>query len=356
MSNKIKVTAIICLSPYSGGMELDSIKLTKKLSSYTKIILIAKEKSFIADKTKKIYSDKICLETISFYNNLSFNIIFGVRNIIKKYNINNVIFFGASELKSLYFSFINLNINLIIRHGSVKNTPKKDYIHQLLYSKVNYHVSICKYLLKNVRKIIPFSKNTQEKLIYPSFVFTKPKHISQKKLTILHISRIVQKKGHIDAIKACEVLIINNIDFRFNIVGELNKKYKKEFMEFYDNCNYKDKINLVGFKDNVAPYIQEADIFLFPSYGEGFGNVLIEAIMNNIICITYDNTTFPEFKKLGLYFKMVETGNIQGLKDTLLNSVNTLEIEKDKSSNNYIIAKKLFPLEQEINKFLEILI
>ena len=38
---------IVCLSPNFGGMELDTIKLAKKLIPYKKIVLIAKENGFI---------------------------------------------------------------------------------------------------------------------------------------------------------------------------------------------------------------------------------------------------------------------------------------------------------------------
>jgi len=53
----------------------------------------------------------------------------------------------------------------------------------------------------------------------------------------------------------------------------------------------------VGFSDNVQQYLQTADVFLFPSHGEGLGNAFIEALANNLICISYDNTTFPEFQE-----------------------------------------------------------
>jgi glycosyltransferase involved in cell wall biosynthesis len=347
-------TAIICLSPNAGGMELDAIKLAKNLSSYTKIILIAKENHFIANQ-KNNYKD-IKLETIKFSSNLGFSIIKNARKIIVDNQIKNVIFFGASELKSLYFSFLGLNINLIVRHGTTKSRPKKDWFHRLIYSKVNYHIAISKHLQKNIRYIIPFGKRTQEKLIYPSFNFKNPKHIKENRLTLLHIGRIAQGKGQIDAIKACEILIQNNIDFIFNIVGGFEPLYEKEFMVFYENCLYKEKINLIGFTDNMKNYIYKADIFLFPSYGEGFGNSFIEASSNNLISLVYKNTTFLEFKDLGFYFVITKNKNIKDLKNKLLETVKNLTIEKKNSNKNYEIAKKIFTLEKEINSYLTLLV
>ena len=228
--DKIKQpTAIICLSPYAGGMEIDSIKLAKKLSNYSKVVVIAKSGYFIESKKDEyIGFNDIKLETISFRSSLGLSIILQARKIIKKYDIKNIIFFGASELKSLYFSFFGLNINLIVRHGTTKSRPKKDWFHRLIYSDVNYHVSICKHLENNVKYIIPFGKQTKSKLIYSSFEFDEPKHIKQDKLTLLHIGRIAHGKGQVDAIKACEILVENNIDFVFNIVGGFDENYKKK--------------------------------------------------------------------------------------------------------------------------------
>jgi glycosyltransferase involved in cell wall biosynthesis len=278
-----------------------------------------------------------------------------VREYIKKYSIKNVIFFGASELKSLYFSFLGLDINLIIRHGTTKSSPKKDWFHKLIYSDVNYHVAICKHLEKNVNYIIPFGKRTKSKLIYSSFNFKKVIQKEHKKLSILHVGRIADAKGQTDAIKACEILVRNKIDFVFNIVGGFDASYKKEFLEFYNSCTYKEYINLIGFTTDVRSYIEQADIFLFPSYGEGLSNAFLEAISNNLISISYNNTSFPELYDLGLCFQMSEDRNIQKLQESLLYSVQNIQQEKEKSNNNFDIVKNIFSLEKEMNSYLEIL-
>jgi glycosyltransferase involved in cell wall biosynthesis len=353
---KKQATAIICLSPYSGGMEIDAIKLAKKLSNNIDITVIAQEDKFIANqKNDYVGYNGITLETIKFSSSFSFSIIFTVRSIVQKKNIKNVIFFGASELKSLYFSFLGLDINLIIRHGTTKSRPKKDWFHKLIYSKVNYHVSICKHLLNNVRYIIPFGENTKEKLIYSSFEVSEVSQINHEKIKLLHIGRIAEGKGQVDAIKSCQILVDNNIDFEFNIVGGLDESYELEFMEFFNQCNYKDKINLVGFTDNVKYYIQNSDIFLFPSYGEGLSNAFLEAVSNNIIAISYDNTSFPELQELGLYFHMVIDRNIDQLQEVLLECVKNLSQEKEKSSINNKIVEEKFSLKEELDKYLEIL-
>ena len=348
-------TAVICLSSNSGGMEIDSIKLAQKLSFHMPVTLIAKKGKFIANSKEDYIDNNLQLKTINFKSNLGLALILNARRIIKEQNIKNVIFFGASELKSLHFAFLGLDINLIVRHGTTKSRPKKDWFHRLIYSNVNYHVSICKHLQKNVDYIIPFGKNTQSKLIYSSFNFEEPTLIKHEKLTLLHVGRIAKGKGQIDAIEACQILIDNKIDFEFNIVGGFEESYEKEFMEFYKKCSYKNKINLVGFTDNVKYYLKRADIFLFPSYGEGLSNAFLEALSYNLISLSYNNTSFPELMELGLYFKMVENLNIEHLSSTLLETAKNLNSERDKCDKNHHLIKALFALDKEMEKYLKIL-
>jgi glycosyltransferase involved in cell wall biosynthesis len=350
-------TAIICLSSYSGGMEIDTIKLAKKLSKSVDITLIAKKNCFIASyKEDFLGFNGIKLETISFKSSLSLSIIFKVREIVKKHNIKNVIFFGASEIKSLYFSFFNLDINLIIRHGTTKSRPKKDFFHRLIYSSVNYHVSICKHLQKNVEFIIPFGKKSKSKLIYSSIEIAEKEKINHEKLALVHVGRIADAKGQVDAIKACDILYKNGIDFIFYIVGGFDESYKKEFMSFYNSIEYKENIKLVGYIKNVDEYLRKSDIFIFPSLGEGLGNAFIEALSSDLICISYDNTSFPEFVELGFDFFMVENKNEENLKNTLLDVVKNLTQYNKQVLNNFALSKKLFRKDREISEYLEILI
>ncbi|PRM97597.1 lipopolysaccharide biosynthesis protein [Arcobacter cryaerophilus gv. crypticus] len=337
-------------------MEIDAIKLANKLSPYYKVFLITKKNGFIAQNFDNYFSKNInvSLEAIKFKSSLSLNIIKKTRDIIIKNSIKNVIFFGASELKSLYFSFLGFDINLIVRHGTTKSTPKKDWFHRLIYSKVNYHVSICKHIQKNVDYIIPFGKNSKSKLIYSS---VKNINIVKKekndKLTLLHTGRIANGKGQIDAIKACSILVENNIDFIFYIVGGFEKGYETEFLNFYNTIEYRDKIILVGFSNEIARYLEKSDIFIFPSYGEGFGNSFIEAVRSGLDCISYSNTSFIEFKEIGLDFEIVEDKNIEKLKETLL-KISKKEVIFDTERNKNII-NDYFSEEKEIKEYLRIL-
>lgn len=354
-------TAIICLSPYYGGMEMDAIRYARLLSSSSRVFLIAKKDSLLAQHySSDSDNDNITFFTIPFSSNLSFSIIFGVRKIVKQNNIRNVIFFGASELKSLYFSFAGLDINLLIRHGTTKSRSKKDLLHKLIYSKVNWHIAICQHIADNVRQIIPFGKSTRLKVIYSSLRFNPAGPASPEKketdtVTLLHVSRITDGKGQLDAVRACAALYEKNIPFRLVCVGELDPNYASTMTAALAKIPYRSAIELPGFSNSVSEYYHNADIFIFPSKGEGLSNAFIEALASGLICIAYNNTSFPELQQAGFRFYMAQDQDITDLESVLLEAVEYRNTHPGRDENNIKLANHMFDRNRELAALLELL-
>lgn len=352
-------TAVICLSPYAGGMELDSIKTAAMLAPFTQTVLIAQSDHFISNEVSARKTD-FALETITFNKSLSPAIMIGVRKIIAKYEIRNVIFFGASELKSLYFAFLGLDIDLIIRHGTTKSSPKKDWFHRLIYSDVDYHVAICEHLARNVREIIPFGAKTKLKVIYPSLNLVPSTPIKaterpHEPVRLLHVGRIAAGKGQRAAIEACQVLYEQGIDFTLTLVGGFHEPYKATFLEHLCTMPYNDKIKLIGHTDDVESFYLESDVFLFPSDGEGLSNAFIEALVYGLRCISYENTSFPELRSLGFEFMMVPDQDMVRLRQALLDAVSHDPAETDHGKHNSDLAKRLFGASREAETLLSLL-
>lgn len=352
-------TAIICLSPHIGGMELASLKLAKILSRYVDITLIIQEGKFIHQQclNNPDYQD-IRFETIAFSHNLGFSLLFNARRIVKAKQLTNVIFFGASELKSLYFSFLGLDINLIIRHGSTKSSPKKDWFHRLIYSSVAWHVPISKYMSENVKHIIPFGKKSKMRVIVPSL----PKPISALTKTssdtvrLLHIGRVTEGKGLDKAIISCSVLDEHNIAFTLDNFGPADPKFIPKLNTLLDSLSYRNHIYIHGFHDSIYDEYHKHDIFIFPPKGEGYGNVIMEAIAHGIIVIAFDNTAISNFGEMGFHIHLVEDQNVDALKERLLYIAQHLEDEKRLALENIPKAATFFAASREAEEYLELLL
>jgi len=351
--------AVISLSGGTGGMEHDAIKLADLLSSCCDVVLVCKKASFIERLYNKGNYSFRC-ETIGFLNkNFSVSMFIKSRSIISSYKIKNVVYFGASELKTLYFSFLGKSLNVLVRHGTTKSRAKRDWFHRLVYSCVNYHVAISRHLLGNVKEIVPSNEKLKYEIIYPSFSFPVYKESpfdEGDRVKLIHVGRIVQGKGHRDAILACEVLCDNGIDFELLLLGDgEDSNYVNEIKKIADDTPYGNNIRFAGYVDDVGRYMEFADILLYPSYGEGFGNVFVEAMAHGLSAVTYDNTTFPEFEEMGFVFSMAKDRNIDSLKNELHLAVTDIQAGKVSSESNTKLAAEIFSKDKERRAWCSIL-
>ncbi len=356
----IKKTAVLCFSSGTGGMERSAVRLARFLSSITEVVLVCKKASFVEALYNEENASYAC-ETIDFHSRkFSFSMLSAAREIVIKHGVGNAIFFGASELKTLHFSFRKLDLNLIVWHGTTKSHPKRDFLHRLIYSKVNYHVALSDHLIRNVKTIVPETPGVKYKVIRPSFDFdvrTGGRDNADKRVSILHVGRIAYGKGQIDAVLACEALQQSGIDFELKLVGSADGSgYIDKLKETIRQSAIADKISLEGYVESVNAYLEQADILLFPSSGEGMPNAYIEALHYNIVCISYDNTVFPEFSDMGFYVHLVSDADVQGLAEKLGAVIANLEEEKRKSENNMALAKASFSVERELSEWQDILV
>ncbi len=353
-------TAVICLSKVNGGMELASVKLARLLSSDINVEFIAKKNSFIVNKKEEHFGQyNINLNVIDFSSNLSLRLIKSIRNILINKSIKNIIFLGASEMKSLFFAAYGLDINFIIRQGSKKTTSKKDIFHKLFYRDVNSFVGNCEYIKQNIIDILPIPAHAKVTRIYSSLRLEKniDFKVQNNTIDLIHMGRVHPFKGQLESIKACEILHKNNIDFSLKFLGDIqDKEYHKNILEYLNDSPFKEKIEFVGYTSKIKEYLQKSDVFIFPSLGEGMSNAIIESLGYGLIPIIYNDTSSPEFKDLGFHIHLTKQNRVNDLQSILLNVFKNFKEEKLKAISNHDKALEIFALNREKEEYLELLI
>ena len=350
-------TAIVCLSPYAGGMEFDAVRLFKLLCAEADIFLVVRKGVFLENLAKReIPADRI--RPISFRANFGPSLVFGFRQVLVEQNIRNVIYFGASELVSLFFGGLRLKLNFIVRHGTTKSHSKKDPYHNLIYSNVNWHVAVSDHILKNVQQICPIAKGAQLKRIYLSRDIPQVRAERQDgKITIIHIGRVHPGKGQADAIVALQQLKSKNLDFEANFLGNIDdQRYYQDIERQVRDYQLTDRVHFRGHVEDVFRYLKKADILLFPSHGEGLPNALIEGMALGLVPITYDNTVFPEIRQLGCHILLAEDRNTGMLSDLLCDAAENLPAHLEKSKMNIEKYKRYFSPQVERENYLRVLV
>lgn len=89
------------------------------------------------------------------------------------------------------------------------------------------------------------------------------------------VGRVVRDKGINELIAAFKEMGDNRI--KLLLVGNLEQALDPVSDETIEEINNNPRINFVGFQPDIREYLFASDVFVFPSYREGFPNVVMQA-------------------------------------------------------------------------------
>lgn len=112
----------------------------------------------------------------------------------------------------------------------------------------------------------------------------------QKKAKILYLSNMIIEKGIYVLLEACKQLKEQGLTFECDYVGNWGDVTSEKFSRNIQECGLEEFVKVHGPKygKDKIPYLEVANIFVFPTYyhGETFGLVLLEAMEYAIPCIS----------------------------------------------------------------------
>jgi anaerobic magnesium-protoporphyrin IX monomethyl ester cyclase len=170
---------------------------------------------------------------------------------------------------------------------------------------------------------------------------------------ILNVGTLEPRKNVVSLIKAFKKLREKGVkDHKLVIAGEKGWLYKEIFKEV-DHSDLKQEIIFLGVvRDQDLPMLYNcADIFVYPSFYEGFGLPPLEAMACGIPVITSNSSSLPEV--IGDAGIMVSPTNVNSLCEAM-QSVLTNKGLWHHMSNKGLERCKLFSWEATANKIVEI--
>tara|TARA_B100001564_G_scaffold56338_1_gene43102 strand:- start:227 stop:1120 length:894 start_codon:yes stop_codon:yes gene_type:complete len=164
--------------------------------------------------------------------------------------------------------------------------------------------------------------------------------------------------GRLNKNKGIEDLIdsLNNIkiDFNFKIGGFGSETYI-QFLQQRMNNTVEEKSTFLGYVEDQSEFFESIDLFVFPSYSEGLGLVLLEAMSYQKICITRNVEPMNQFINDDngyLFSSNDELKNciIQASKDINNKKIYNVKIENTKKVLETYDIKNVFPKILEVYK------
>jgi len=232
-------------------------------------------------------------------------IIFSVQNSVlsipvAKYFNYKIVVSNATPIKAFFYmknffkQLIFLTFKLILYNFADK----------IIVNSESNRKSLSTFILKKKKMI----------KIYNPISFSNKIKIKKKKFQLLTVSRLTHDKGIHILIKSIKKL--NNNKIRLLILGDGD--FKKKLKSLTYKLGIKKNVVFKGWVKNTEKYYKQSSIFILPTLYEGFGNVLVEAMNYNLICLSTKNSGGPdeilENGKNGFLFKK---NDVHQLKDKI---------------------------------------
>lgn len=171
------------------------------------------------------------------------------------------------------------------------------------------------------------------------------------------VGRIVHDKGVMELLDAFLLLRERFPRLYLTIIGD----YSSEALDFIgrlksvaEQSNCSDRVWFAGFSDDVADYMADLDILALPSYHEGFGKVLIEAMASGVSVVASRVGGIPEVvrdKEDGL---LVPVRNHTELAQAIASLLSNDELRLKMVESALNRTSELFSLDNQCSKTAEL--
>ncbi len=241
-----------------------------------------------------------------------------IRKIIKGIKPTTILSFGEwfNGYVLLATRFLNIPVFITDRMGPLLNLGfLLETARKIMYK---YATGIIAQTSIAANILYQNTKNKNIRVI-PNALIAIDSNVSVKKNQIVTVGRLTREKGHDVLINAFALLPKN--DWTLHIVGDGNRR--KFLNDLVAHHNIKGKVIFYGHLKEFSAILGKSDIFVLPSFYEGFPNALIEAMSVPLACISSNCVAGPsdiiEHGENGLLF---ETGNIGELAKCLERLIN----------------------------------
>ena len=142
--------------------------------------------------------------------------------------------------------------------------------------------------------------------------------IPKGEFLMVSVGSLIPRKGFERLIHVCGLLKSRGYHFHLLILGK-GELYEDLAEQVIDE-HLQDSVQLLGFRDNPYPYMAAADLYVCPSYVEGFSTVVSEAVVLETPVVTTDCSGMREIlgdSEYGLITQNTEESLFEGLRTML---------------------------------------
>lgn len=199
-------------------------------------------------------------------------------------------------------AIIKRHIPLVLTKQLGSFVIKKDFLHKILYKRVDRAIAISTVIKNNLIETTPIDQNKIviihnaidlnkfNRSLYDKNSIRKSLDIDLNTFVFTNISRLSPGKGQDIVLKAISSIKDKLSDTKFIFVGSAQKDekfYEIELKKFVESTDLNHLVSFLGFRTDIPELLAMSDAFIFPSHAEAFGISLVEAMaigLPTIVC------------------------------------------------------------------------
>lgn len=163
--------------------------------------------------------------------------------------------------------------------------------------------------------------------------------ISASDFVFVFVGRLVRDKGINELVSAFSKLKTQSS--KLLLVGPLEQELDPLLPETLNEINNNPNIKSVGFQKDIRPFLAISNVFVFPSYREGFPNVVLQAGAMNLPSIVTNISGSNEIIIEGKNGTIISSKDTESLKSAMEKfQANSLEMAKMSSVSRQYISRR----------------
>ncbi|WP_029759268.1 MULTISPECIES: glycosyltransferase [Fusobacterium] len=323
---------------------------------------IPKEIEIFYLKSEKLikFTDSFRKKKKNIFYKVIYNLLMNYESHIKKNNLRRLVKNKKYDVVidfdmglSKYIKMIDVDKKIAWVHASIKNWYERESRIARLGKRLQQYdniVTICDEMKEETANLFPFLRNKLLR-IYNPFNFSRILDLSEEKVEnkyyendfIIAIARLTtHQKDFLTLIKGFKrVKELTKISEKLYILGDGPDREKIEKM--IKDENMEKDIILLGSVKNPYPWLKKAKLFVHSSKYEGFGLVLVEALILNKKVISSACPTGPkEILENGKIGNLYEVGDYEKLAYYIVESLKNDNIDEE------LIKKEIQKFNKEV--------
>lgn len=238
-----------------------------------------------------------------------------------------------------------------LHFGSLPQYKEKNNIKFKLFKKCHLLSDAAWCLDKNSLDVCDSIKSGCNYLM-PNFIDCSDKNADNKKENLItFVGWVTKSKGVEELLQAWEKLSLKFPDYRLQIVGPFDDKYKNDLVSRYN-------LNKVIFAGKVShetalDMIKKSKVFVLPSHTEGFPLVILEAMMFGIPIVSSDVGCIKDIlsNNCGLVGQPNDSVFVY---DSIFKLLTDSKLYATISKNSYNKVRKCYDVKVVLNKYISV--